>query len=189
MDTTAQRLRGTDASHISHHLSENINSEGYDRYGLRFPLPHGRENDQQTKLRENMDRERISHLMEMMTNPDLNRANFGVLAERLTRLSLMYSGLTFLDHNYHTRYGEIDLIFLEDDTIVFVEVKARRNTQFGSPAEAVTLKKQQKIRKTALEWLRNKPEGIPANARIRFDVAAIEVHGSHVQCALIPGAF
>lgn len=73
--------------------------------------------------------------------------------------------------NYKTHVGEIDVIGLDADTVVFVEVKTRLNDEFGAPSEAVTAKKREKYYKVATEYLmRNKLYDKPC----RFDVIEIE---------------
>ena len=76
-----------------------------------------------------------------------------------------------LDRNWRDgRNGEIDLVLGRDRTIVFCEVKARRTTTFGTPAEAVTPTKQARIRRLASAWLAaHGTRGI----EVRFDVAAL----------------
>ncbi len=86
---------------------------------------------------------------------------------------------------YRTRYGEIDLIARDGDTLVFVEVKSRRQ---GVPAEAVTLEKQRRISLAALHFLRK--HGL-LDVRCRFDVVAIvwpDEHGAP-EIEHIPNAF
>ena len=58
-----------------------------------------------------------------------------------------------LERNYHTRYGEIDIVAKKGDCVAFVEVKTRSATDYGMPSEAVTLSKQQKIIKTAQTYI------------------------------------
>jgi putative endonuclease len=76
---------------------------------------------------------------------------------------------TILDTNFTTRFGEIDIIAKQDDTMVFIEVKYRKSSFSGTPQEAVTYSKQQKIIKSAIVYI--KLHNIKDN--IRFDVAAI----------------
>ncbi len=82
---------------------------------------------------------------------------------------LEHLGYGILMRNYHSRYGEIDLIAQDGDTVVFVEVKTRRDASFAESAQAVGASKQDKLRKTALCWFAEFGEQ-PA----RFDV--IEVY-------------
>ena len=75
-----------------------------------------------------------------------------------------------IDKNFNCRFGEIDLIAWNGETVVFVEVKARSNTKFGMPREAVDWHKQQTIIRCANYWLyKNKQTGIP----VRFDVVEL----------------
>jgi putative endonuclease len=87
---------------------------------------------------------------------------------------LQRQGLKLIDRNYHCRMGEIDLIMDHDNTLVFVEVRYRKNNLFGGALESVTYKKQQKLQKTALHFLQHYQD---RNAR--FDVIAIT--GEHKQ--------
>lgn len=78
-----------------------------------------------------------------------------------------------LTQNYKNKIGEIDIIALDKDVIVFVEVKQRNTLRFGRPSEAVNMRKQDKIRKVAsLYLLQNHKFDCPC----RFDV--IEVVGN-----------
>ena len=71
--------------------------------------------------------------------------------------------------NYRCRFGELDLIAKKRELVVFVEVKLRKNDRFGAAAEAVTLSKQDKLRKAAQSWLASHDCDAPA----RFDVIEI----------------
>lgn len=81
------------------------------------------------------------------------------------------AGYRVLDRNWRCREGELDVVVARDSVLVFCEVKTRRSTAFGSPAEAVTITKQRRIRTLAMRWLDEHPE---ARARtLRFDVASV----------------
>ena len=83
---------------------------------------------------------------------------------------LVKKGYKILTKNYKTHVGEIDIIALDKETIVFVEVKTRSGEGYGQPAEAVDYKKREKYVRVATEYLlRNKKEG----ASCRFDVVEI----------------
>jgi putative endonuclease len=75
-----------------------------------------------------------------------------------------------LDTNFTARFGEIDIIAKQDDTIVFIEVKYRKASFSGTPQEAVTYSKQKKIIKSAILYI--KLHHIKDN--IRFDIAAVD---------------
>ena len=94
---------------------------------------------------------------------------------------LTQHGYTILSCNYHTRYGEIDIICADTRYLVFVEVKTRSNTKFGEPCEAVTIAKQQKIILSAQKWLMEHPTDLQP----RFDVVevrklGIKYHVNHI---------
>ncbi|MDA8169261.1 MAG: YraN family protein [Nitrospiraceae bacterium] len=84
-------------------------------------------------------------------------------------------GLKILHRNYRLRQAEIDIIAQDGPAIVFVEVKARRGSSFGSPSEAVDSRKQKKIREAALHYLATHKASEDAPAR--FDVIAIGPEG------------
>ena len=71
--------------------------------------------------------------------------------------------------NYRCRFGELDLIAKKRELVIFVEVKLRKNDRFGAAADAVTLSKQEKLRKAAASWLASHDCDAPA----RFDVIEI----------------
>jgi len=96
----------------------------------------------------------------------LNRL-LGERGERTAARYLRHHGMRVLSRGYRTRLGEIDLIAREADTLVFVEVKARRR---GVPAEAVTPEKQRRLTLAALHFLRRHDL---LEQRSRFDVVAI----------------
>ena len=83
-------------------------------------------------------------------------------------------GYAVLGRNWRVRDGEIDVIVRRSDTIAFCEVKTRRSTAFGAPAEAVTLRKQQRLRTLARQWLLASDA---PGADLRFDVAAVTPDG------------
>lgn len=92
---------------------------------------------------------------------------FGDRAEREAARFLRRRGLKILHRGYRTVLGEIDLIALEGNVVVFIEVKARRR---GDPAEAVTPEKQRRLTLAALHFL--KKHNL-LDERSRFDVVAI----------------
>ncbi|PTR26476.1 putative endonuclease [Rhodococcus sp. OK519] len=96
----------------------------------------------------------------------------GAMGEELAASALTAAGLQILDRNWRCRHGELDLVAVDGDTVVFVEVKTRSGLGFGSPAEAVTYAKQRRIRMLAQRWL-------AASERhwtyVRFDVVSVLV--------------
>ncbi|QEH38294.1 hypothetical protein OJF2_68920 [Aquisphaera giovannonii] len=92
---------------------------------------------------------------------------FGDRGEKEAARFLRARGMKILVRGYRTGLGEIDLVALDGDVIVFVEVKSRRG---GTPAEAVTPEKQRRLTLAALHFL--KKRGL-LDRRSRFDVVAI----------------
>ncbi len=96
----------------------------------------------------------------------------GALGERIAVTFLIDEGLTVLDRNWRCREGELDIVARDRDAIVFCEVKTRRGTGYGDPAEAVTPVKQRRLRLLAQRWLAAHDE----HARdVRFDVVGVLV--------------
>ena len=82
---------------------------------------------------------------------------------------LQKNGYKIIQQNYRCRTGEIDIIANDGNYLVFIEVKSRKNTDYGAPGEAVNYFKQQKIIKVAQFYLMTK--SIEPN--VRFDVVEI----------------
>ena len=100
----------------------------------------------------------------------MNNTKRGRMGECIALKYLEQKGYTIITSNYHTRYGEIDIIAKDQETLAFVEVKARSSMRYGRGVEAVTESKQEKLRKTALLFLQEKGLGDHA---MRFDVIDI----------------
>ncbi len=112
---------------------------------------------------------------------------FGKNNESLAAVYLKRQGYRILEQNYRTRMGEIDIIARDNETIAFVEVKSRSSAAFGNPKYAVTLQKQRKIAKIALQYLKSTRQ---SHVRARFDVVAIILNsGQDTSIELIKNAF
>ncbi len=94
----------------------------------------------------------------------------GNKGEQIAADHLKDKGYQLLDHNFHTRYGELDLVMLDKGMVVFVEVKTRTSETFGSPEESITSSKMEHIQNTGLLWLQEHEES-PEDWRI--DVVSI----------------
>jgi len=93
-------------------------------------------------------------------------------------------GWTVLDANYRSRFGEIDLIARKRNTVAFVEVKLRRDARFAAAAEAVTPRKQERLRLTAQQWIAEHGDALD----LRFDIIEIyTVSGeiNHIENAFV----
>lgn len=131
----------------------------------------------------------------------LTKKEIGKRGEEIAAEFLERKGLSIVERNYQCRWGELDLIAVQSDAgdsgdrlyydeeagevtgngiasgrsgVHFVEVKTRTGASFGTPAEAVTYAKRQKIKKTALTWLQSQEQYFSG---ISFDVIEVCVEG------------
>lgn len=93
----------------------------------------------------------------------------GNLGEAVVIGYLRERGWNILEVNFHSRYGEIDLIAENGQYLAFVEVKLRKNEDFAAARESVTKSKQRKLRMTAEYYL----QWHPTRLQPRFDVAEV----------------
>ena len=100
------------------------------------------------------------------------RSKLGTRGEALAAAHLEALGMCIAGRNYRTRYGEVDLIAQEGDTLVFVEVKTRRGSSYGTPEESVTPRKLDRLAKTAALYLQE--HGLEQSAW-RVDLLAIKL--------------
>jgi len=104
--------------------------------------------------------------------------NRGAAAEALAANFLAARGLTILQRNYRCRGGEIDLIARDGTTLVFVEVRLRRNRRFGTAGESITAAKRRRLRFAALHYLAR----LGREPRCRFDAVLLDaLAGDHVE--------
>jgi putative endonuclease len=107
--------------------------------------------------------------------------------EQVAESFLNRRGLKTLERNYQARFGEIDLVMLDGETLVFTEVRYRQNAQHGSGADSVTYTKQRRIISAARRFLQNRP--IASNRPCRFDVISIGSDEGRVLLNWIRNAF
>jgi putative endonuclease len=118
--------------------------------------------------------------------PWRKRVATGRRGEQVAARHLKRCGYIILAQNYRAAGAEIDLVALDDSTLVFVEVKFRAGAGFGTPAEAVDLEKRERIRRAArafAEW-----RGVP-DLPARFDVVALSGAGRSCRLEIIKDAF
>ena len=109
----------------------------------------------------------------------------GRKGEDLAASYLRNLGWEIVERNYRTRLGEIDLICRDRDSIVFVEVKTRTETDFARPDQSVTQRKQAKLRRLVEDYLvRHRQE----SADVRFDVLGVTLSGRRPEFDHIVGA-
>jgi putative endonuclease len=94
----------------------------------------------------------------------------GKEGENIAAAWLISHGYTLVARNYRKRFGEVDIIASHDGYLVFIEVKTRASNRYGSPLEAVTVKKQRQLSRIAIDYLtRNKL----LDTQCRFDVVSV----------------
>ena len=111
----------------------------------------------------------------------------GAFGESLATEYLTEYGYRVLERNFSCRTGEIDIIAMQEDAVVFIEVKTRSSEKYGLPSEAVSITKQGRMVKTALYYLQ---KNRLLDYMCRFDVIEIivdEENNNHIN--LIKDAF
>ena len=104
--------------------------------------------------------------------PQRSRQQTGKDAERLAQRHLEQHGLRLLAHNWLCKRGELDLVMLDGDTVVFVEVRYRQHAQWGGALASIDARKRQKLILAAQTFLQQ--EARWANYPCRFDVIATD---------------
>jgi putative endonuclease len=107
--------------------------------------------------------------------------------EKTAESYLRSQGLKLLQRNFSSRFGEIDLIMRDGQTVVFIEVKYRKSNRHGSGADAVTFHKQGRISRTAAWYLAKNPHR--AESVCRFDVISINPNEKDQDIDWIKSAF
>ncbi|ACK42804.1 MULTISPECIES: YraN family protein [Dictyoglomus] len=118
----------------------------------------------------------------------MNNKEIGKLGEDFTVEFLSSRGFIVLERNYKVSFGEIDIIARKGDILIFVEVKTRRNLDFGMPVESVSFEKQNRIKKIAEIYVKNKQLRFK---EIRFDIMSIILSpkGEVLNWEYLPNAF
>jgi len=117
----------------------------------------------------------------------VSRQTLGAAGERLARGYLERQGYTILAANYRCRWGEIDLVASEGETMVFVEVRTLRDGAFGTPEESLGPRKALHLRRAAQTYLRQ--HGDPAGEwRIDFVAVVLSAGGVLRDLRLLRGA-
>jgi len=118
------------------------------------------------------------------------RKRLGERGEDAAAAYLERAGMTVVERNWRCSVGEVDIVALDDDTIVLCEVKTRRTTKKGTPEEAVTPAKQRRYAKLAAAYAQH--AGV-SDSPLRFDVIALLVIAEdrallrHHRAAFVPG--
>lgn len=101
----------------------------------------------------------------------INKRELGKMKEKQAIDLLKMNGYLLLTTNYYTKFGEIDIVAMDGQTLVFVEVKYRSNERFGLPEEAVDVRKRFRICQSARVYIMK--QGISEYTPCRFDVVII----------------
>lgn len=107
--------------------------------------------------------------------------------EQVAETFLNERGLVTLERNFHARFGEIDLVMLDGNTVVFTEVRYRENDKYGSGADSVTWTKQRRIISAARRFLQCRPAD--SLRPCRFDVVSIGKQDGKTNLNWIRNAF
>lgn len=114
------------------------------------------------------------------------RQSLGKRGEDLACDELRRLGYTILDRRFRTRGGELDVVARDGDVVVFVEVKARSDRRFGSPFEAITWRKRQRLSAMATSYLCLKRL---VGVACRFDVVSVIERRSGPAIEVVRNAF
>jgi putative endonuclease len=130
----------------------------------------------------------VKKLMTDWFSEDPEHLQHGRLGERAAKKFLRGKGLKFLVANFGIPgRGEIDLIFREEDCLLFVEVKTRSSEDWTRPAAAVDEDKRARIVKTSLAYRRRLPD---PHVKYRFDIVEVLLDGKEIrEVRHLPNAF
>ena len=104
----------------------------------------------------------------------MSRVRLGRQGESLARQYLLQAGYRILAANYRCPWGEVDLVAQEGEELVFVEVRTRRSSAYGSPQESITPEKIERLQATAQDYLQNHtPEPGRSELQWRIDLVSI----------------
>lgn len=136
-------------------------------------VPEPVENDLQEQAEQSENRveagEPCEHSTELSHNLDLGKRGENAAAAFLER-----RGLDIVDRNWRCRYGEVDIVARDEDSLRFVEVKTRSNCEHGFPAEAVTSDKRARYERIAAQYLKGYEQ---TDIGVCFDIISIVVTG------------
>lgn len=107
----------------------------------------------------------------------MKRIELGIQGERMAQDLLKRKGYRILDTNVRFREGEIDIVAIKGECLVFVEVRTRSNRSFGTPEDSITPAKNNRLVRLALSYIQDHPVRF---SDWRIDVIAIEMDGKRV---------
>ena len=117
----------------------------------------------------------------------MKRKELGDIGEELARKFLKKKGYRIRETNFRCREGEIDIIAEQKDYLVFIEVRTKTSSSFGSPEESVTFAKKEKLIASALAYMSSHKD-LPDNWRIDFVGIELDQKGKSTRIELIQNA-
>jgi len=117
----------------------------------------------------------------------MKRKELGDIGEKLARNFLKKKGYRIRETNFRCREGEIDIIAEKKDCLVFVEVRTKANSEFGSPEESVTFTKKRRLIALARIYIGNH-QNLPDNWRIDFIGIELDKNNKATRIELIENA-
>ena len=114
------------------------------------------------------------------------RQAFGEIGERIAERWLRRQGWRVLQRRFRNGHRDIDLVVERYGTVAFVEVKARRDSAFGGPLEAVNWRKRRELARSAMVWIDRHGR---SDECYRFDVVGVVVSGPRVRIRHVEDAF
>jgi putative endonuclease len=119
--------------------------------------------------------------------PPVSRKETGQQGELLAQNYLKKRGYRIIETNYRSRYGEIDIVSKHKNTLVFTEVRTKKNLEFGSPEESITEAKANRLRATAYHYQETHSD-LPTQWRIDFIAIEMDDKGKASRIDLIESA-
>jgi putative endonuclease len=117
----------------------------------------------------------------------MKRKELGDIGEKLARDFLKKKGYKTMETNYRCREGEVDIIARKRDCLVFIEVRTKASTGFGSPEESVTFAKKEKLISSALTYM-SEHRDFPESWRIDLVAVELDPDGKATRIELIENA-
>ncbi|TRZ95967.1 MAG: YraN family protein [Dehalococcoidia bacterium] len=117
----------------------------------------------------------------------MKRKELGDIGEEMARKFLKKKGYRIRETNFRCREGEIDIIAEHKDYLVFIEVRTKTGSSFGSPEESVTFAKKEKLIASALAYMSSHKD-LPDNWRIDFVGIEMDQKGKATRIELIQNA-
>jgi putative endonuclease len=117
----------------------------------------------------------------------MKRQTTGIIGEKLAADFLTRQGYAIIETNFRCKEGEVDIIAKDGEFLVFVEVRAKNNRNYGTPEESVTARKKQHLRNAAARYLEGH-QNLPAEWRIDFVAVELDGKGSPTRIEVIKNA-